>query len=75
MKNLAYCIKTKDLKIKKPDNVQGTVRIQFQNPAVKDIDLKDSSAVDVFKRIGITEGDIKKSNLQTLLNQGLILLA
>lgn len=60
----------KELKIQKAPSVQGAVCIHFQNKEVKDIILNDFSIVDVFKRINITAGDIRKSNIQQLLLRG-----
>ncbi len=68
------CIAKKDLKIKKSDKVQGSVCISFQSEEVKNINITNSNVVDIFGRIGITADDVKKSNIQTLLNQGLIVL-
>lgn len=72
MKNLSYCISQEELKIRKTTKVQGSVCVAFQREEVKNIILKDASVVDVFQRIGITKEDIKKSNISSLLTQGMI---
>lgn len=64
----------KNLKVKKAPNVRGSVSIHFPNPIVQDIILKDFSEVEIFKRINITEEDIKTSNLSILIARGDIVI-
>lgn len=64
----------KDLKIKKAPSVQGSVTVHFPNPGIKDIILTTDATVDVFKRIGITVEDIKRSNLEDHLLRGDIVI-
>ena len=72
MKSLNQCISKKELLIARMPHVTGSVCVHFPNPEVKDIQLKTDDAVNVFNRINITVDDVKKSNIQSLLNQGLI---
>lgn len=70
LKKLQESMLKKELKVQKAPSVQGAVCIHFQNPEVKDIVLNDFSVVDVFKRINVTAGDVRKSNIQQLLLRG-----
>lgn len=60
----------KKLLVKKAGNVQGAVRIHFPSPKVQDIILTGWDPVDVFGRIGMTEEQVKLSNLESLILAG-----
>lgn len=62
----------KNLKVRKAPRVQGAVKIHFPNPKITDITLTNFAPVDIFSRIGITEDDIKSSNLEDLVNQRIL---
>lgn len=62
----------KKLWVKKAPNSTGAVRIHFPSNDIQDIVLTNHDAVNVFGRINITAEQIKLSNLEQLLVQGII---
>lgn len=62
----------KSLKVKKSANVQGAVRIHFPSKEIADIVLTDFQPVSVFGRINMTAEQVKLSNLEKLLIEGVI---
>lgn len=70
LKKLLEGIVKKNLKVQKAPSVQGAVCIHFPNPEIKDVILQDFSPVDIFMRINMSVGDIKKSNIQQLILRG-----
>ena len=74
MQGLMKGILDKKLLVKKGHNITGTICIHFPNPKIQDIHLTDFSVVSIFGRIGMTQDDARKSNLESLLNRGDLLI-
>lgn len=64
----------KKLVVQKAPNVQGGVKIHFPSESIKDIVLTDFASVDVYKRINITDDQIKVSNLESLVLSGILVV-
>jgi hypothetical protein len=68
--HLMKAIIEKNLWVQKARNVQGSVRIHFPSESVADLVLSGWEPVNVFGRIGMTNEQIKLSNLEQLINAG-----
>lgn len=60
----------KKLLIKKAGQVQGAVCVHFPSPNIQDIILTGWDPVDVFGRIGMTDEQVRLSNLEQLIVSG-----
>ena len=64
----------KKLKVAKAGNVNGSVVLHFHNKAVPDVTLTSGDAVDVFMLIGVTEREVRRSNIEMLLDKNVLVI-
>ena len=64
----------KRLKVAKAGNVNGSVVLHFHNKAVPDVTLTNSEPVDVFKLIGVNEMEVRRSNIESLLEKNVLVI-
>lgn len=70
MQKLMKGLIEKKLQVRKGTNVQGCVRLHFPNQEIEDIIFTNNNPVDIFKWIGVTHAELKRSNLSALVQRG-----
>lgn len=70
--NLAKALAQGTLFVQKNPMISGEVRIQFNNPGISPINLNHTSTENIMLHDGVTVDACRKSNLSSLVSQGLI---